>query len=64
MGMTGNVEKRVKSHNAGLQKSTKGYVPWRLVGVESFATRKEAREREKYLKSGSAKERMKQKHRS
>ena len=61
VGMTNNVERRLKEHNEGKQKSTKAYKPWKLFTIEKFETRKEARVREKYLKSGSAKERLKDK---
>ena len=61
VGMTENIERRKTEHNGGKVKSTKGYIPWKLFSVEKFKTRIEAREREKYLKSGSAKERIKDK---
>lgn len=53
VGMSDNVEKRLKEHNKGLSKSTKPYVPWRLVHSKQFETRMEARTREKYLKSAA-----------
>jgi putative endonuclease len=59
VGMTKNIENRIKEHNSGKTKSTKGYVPWKLFSVECFISRIEARKREIYLKSGSAKERIK-----
>jgi putative endonuclease len=58
--MTTDVEKRLKEHNAGKTKSTKGYRPWILVFTEQFSTRFSARTREKYLKSGIGKEFIKQ----
>ncbi len=61
VGMTSNVEKWIKEHNAGYTKSTKGYLPWKLFFFETFSTREEARKREKYLKSGISKEYIKQK---
>jgi len=30
VGMTENVDRRVKEHNSGHTKSTKGYIPWKL----------------------------------
>ncbi len=50
---------RLKQHNDGKTKSTKGYIPWKLVFEEKYLSRKDAREREKYLKSGSGKEKIK-----
>ena len=59
VGMTSNIEKRVKEHNNGYTKSTKGYRPWKLFFYEEFETRIEARKREKYYKSGIGKEKIK-----
>ncbi len=53
VGMTKNVEERVKNHNAGRVFSTKAYKPWILVHEEVFDSRMEARKREKYLKSAA-----------
>jgi len=51
IGQTNNVDIRILKHNLGLVKSTKSYIPWKLVHVESYKTRSEAMMREKYLKS-------------
>lgn len=59
VGMTENIERRFREHNSGKTRSTKGYVPWKLVLTEVYETRKEARAREKYLKSGVGKEYIK-----
>ncbi len=59
VGMTQNVEKRIKEHNLGKAKSTKGYTPWTLFFFEEIGSRTDAREREKYLKGGSGKEYIK-----
>ena len=50
-GMTNDLERLIKEHNNGKTKSTRFYRPWKLLFIESFPTRLEAREREKYLKS-------------
>ena len=55
-GMAIDVLKRLKQHNLMQNKSTKAYVPWKLIYTEEFKTRKEARIREKYLKSGVGRE--------
>ncbi|MFN8211950.1 MAG: GIY-YIG nuclease family protein [Bacteroidales bacterium] len=62
VGFTGNIEIRLKEHNFGRTKSTKGFRPWVLIHQESVETREEARSREKYLKSGSGKEFLKNKY--
>ena len=53
VGLTANVEQRVKTHNTGKVKSTKPFIPWKLIHVEEHNTRQEARTREKYLKSAA-----------
>jgi putative endonuclease len=59
VGFTLDLEKRIKEHNQGRTKSTKGYRPWALIYKEEAETRIEAREREKFLKSGCGKEYLK-----
>jgi putative endonuclease len=56
VGQTDNIERRIKEHNAGKTKSTKHYVPWKVLFYESFNSRIDARKREKYLKSGIGRE--------
>lgn len=52
VGLTNNLERRLREHNSGSNKTTKPYIPFELIITESFNTRIEARVREKYLKSG------------
>jgi putative endonuclease len=58
-GQTSNLSNRVQEHNSGKTKSTKGYIPWKLVYFEKFETREEAVLREKYLKTGIGREFLK-----
>ena len=59
VGMTKDLNTRLNYHNKGLVRSTKHRVPFELIYKEKFQTIKEAREREKYLKSyKGAKEKM------
>jgi len=46
VGFTENIERRLKEHNSGKTKSTKGYVPWNLVHTEEVTERSLARKRE------------------
>ena len=62
VGMSADVEKRLREHNSGRTKSTKGYRPWNLVDKEAFPDRETARKREKYLKSGYDKQWLKTKY--
>ena len=59
VGMTKNLENRVKEHNSYKTKSTKHYGPWVLFYSEKLDDRLTAREREKSLKSGYGKEYLK-----
>jgi putative endonuclease len=60
-GQTSDIDKRIKEHNSGKTKSTKGFVPSKLVYLETFGTREEAVLREKYFKTGSGREFIKEK---
>lgn len=52
IGYTTNYKKRLQEHNNGKNKSTKPFRPWKLIHLESFLNKKDAKTREKYLKSG------------
>jgi putative endonuclease len=56
IGFTNDLSRRLNEHNSKKNKSTKAYVPWKLIQREEFETRLEARKREKYLKSGIGRE--------
>lgn len=47
-----SADKRLKSHNSGRGKSTKGGCPWRLIYEERTSDYADARKREIFLKSG------------
>ncbi|WP_346239151.1 GIY-YIG nuclease family protein [Niabella insulamsoli] len=59
VGMTDNLERRLRQHNNGENRSTKAYKPFTLLYTEQFDDRKSARIKEKYLKSGVGKEFLK-----
>jgi putative endonuclease len=59
VGTSYDPEKRLVEHNSGKTLSMKGYRPWKLSFTEEVVTRLQAREREKYWKSGSEKEKIK-----
>ncbi|MCA6462117.1 MAG: GIY-YIG nuclease family protein [Sediminibacterium sp.] len=59
VGMALSAEKRLKEHNNGKNRFTKGLRPWKIIHIEYFADWKSARVREKYLKSGVGKEFLK-----
>jgi len=53
VGITNDIERRLNEHNSGKSKFTKAFIPWKIIYHENFSTRKDAREREKYLKSAA-----------
>ena len=54
-GSTSDLKKGFKEQNSGLSKSTKPHSPWKLVFYAAFETFKQAKDFERYLKSGSGK---------
>lgn len=60
VGLTNNFNRRFLQHQNGKVRSTKAYRPFQKIHIEEFLTRQEARNREKYLKSGCGKEWIKQ----
>ncbi len=54
-GYTSDLKKRVKEHNDGQSKFTKGHLPWKLVYYSAFVNKQKAKDFELYLKSGSGK---------
>ena len=52
VGITNNLGKRLLQHNKGYNTSTKKFLPFKLVLKEEYNDYKEARKREKFLKSG------------
>ena len=56
IGLTNDVQRRLREHNRGYNRSTKGKGPFDLLHVEGFSGRPSARAREEYLKSGTGRE--------
>ena len=61
VGISEDAERRIAEHNRGSVRSTRPYLPWKLVYVEVMESRTEARKREKYLKSAAGR-RWRKKH--
>jgi putative endonuclease len=59
VGLTENLERRFNEHQFGKNRTTKPYCPFKIIYTERFETRIQAREKEKYLKSGTGKEFLK-----
>jgi len=60
VGMTNDIVRRFRQHQEGKEKTTAPYRPFEILFTEEYQTRKEAREREKFLKSGCGKEWIKE----
>ncbi len=50
-GSSSNLNSRLKAHNSGKSKFTKGHRPWDIIYSEKFETRSEAMKRELFFKS-------------
>ncbi|OIP03914.1 hypothetical protein AUK18_01025 [Candidatus Beckwithbacteria bacterium CG2_30_44_31] len=59
IGLTSNLEIRLRSHFEGKVFSTKNRRPLKLLGYEAYLTKHEAGMREKYLKSSDGRKEMK-----
>ncbi|WP_317172473.1 GIY-YIG nuclease family protein [Gelidibacter maritimus] len=59
VGMTSDLVGRFRSHNSLAKKGwTIRFRPWRVVHVEFYATKKDAKSREDFLKTGRGREWM------
>ncbi len=52
IGYTTDLRKRLKEHNSGKSLATKPFRPYKLIFYEALLSRKDAKNREVYLKSG------------
>lgn len=55
IGYSENLKQRFKEHNLGKVKSTKHYKPLKLIFYEAYLSKKDAKRREKYLKTNKGK---------
>ena len=53
VGQTSDLSKRFALHNSGKVKSTKRYLPWKLIYCEEYNSRSEAMAREEWFKSSA-----------
>ncbi len=51
IGYTINLIVRLQEHNRGLNFSTKSCKPWQIIHFEAYRNEKDAKRREKYLKT-------------
>ena len=57
-GYTNDLKRRFKEHNQGLNISTKRYAPWEIIYYEACLNEKDAKRREKYLKTSQGRRMM------
>ena len=50
-GSTNNLEDRLKNHNSGKVRYTKGHLPYKLHYFEEFKSRSESMQRERFFKT-------------
>lgn len=58
-GSTDDLRRRFKEHNNGNVKSTKNYLPAKLIYYEAYLLKSDAEARERYLKTGDGRREIK-----
>ena len=59
VGITNNLVRRLKEHNAGKNTYTKRHIPWKVIYKEEVESIMDARKKEKYFKSSAGRRWMK-----
>ena len=59
-GHTADLKKRLSEHNSGFCKSTKIDKGWKIIYSKSFESRGDAMKREKWLKTGTGRDFLKE----
>jgi putative endonuclease len=59
VGITNDIDRRLREHNSGKHFYTKRHVPWVVIHLEEYASLKEARAREVFLKTTSGRRLLK-----
>jgi predicted GIY-YIG superfamily endonuclease len=52
IGVTGDLRRRLRQHNAGQSEYTKRFIPWKIETYIAFSDAEKARAFERYLKRG------------
>ncbi len=58
IGSSNNLERHLKDHNNGNTKSTRYFIPWKIIYSEQYLTKKEALNRERQLKKWKNRKRI------
>ncbi len=59
IGHTHDLQKRLREHNKGLSFATKGRKPFSLIYYEAYLNQEDAKDREKFFKTGWGRQYMK-----
>ena len=59
VGYTKNLKDRIEYHNKGKVYATKYYGPWKILYKEVVSSEQEAKQRERYWKSGAGRRNIK-----
>ncbi|KKQ77045.1 MAG: hypothetical protein US98_C0015G0010 [Parcubacteria group bacterium GW2011_GWC1_38_6] len=59
IGYTNNLKKRLTEHNRGVNFSTKGKIPWKLIYYEACVNKNDAKRREEYFKTNQGRRLLK-----
>ncbi|HEV2388234.1 MAG TPA: GIY-YIG nuclease family protein [Candidatus Acidoferrales bacterium] len=58
IGITKDLESRLREHNSGRTRATKAGAPWEIVRSEEYPDRTGAAQRERFLKSGTGRQQL------
>ena len=56
VGFTNNIDRRIAEHNRKKGKYTDRGIPWKIVYTETYPSKIEAQDREKFIKSRKSRE--------
>ena len=59
-GSTGNLKSRIEDHKKGKVKSTRNFLPARMIHYECYTLKSDAQRREKFLKTTEGRRLLKQ----
>jgi len=62
-GRTDDLKRRFKEHKDGKVRSTKNYLPYKLIGYEVYRVKTDAVRREKFLKTTEGRRLLRQQYR-
>jgi len=58
IGFTNDIKKRISEHNSGKSHFTSKGTPWKLIYLQTFISKTDAMNEERFLKTGKGRERL------